>query len=207
MNPGYRVRRALIDDLPALRVLWGTMNFSVASLEKQLPEIQVAESPHGTLAGAIGVQFAGQHGCLHSEAYADFSVADATRELFWERIQVLAASHGAFRLWTRENSPFWTRWGFQPASGEILGRLPQAWKDSDGPWFTLQLKDADAINSVVEREMAAFKSVEGREAAQLLEKAKTLNIIFSALGIIVGLVLMGLAVYLSFNRSSHGFGR
>jgi N-acetylglutamate synthase-like GNAT family acetyltransferase len=169
----YRVRRALIDDLPALRELWGAMRFQTGDLEKQLSEFQVAESPDGGLVGAIGIQFSRQHACLHSEGYTDFSVADAVRELFWERIQVLAANHGVFRLWTQESSPFWTRWGFKPASGETLGRLPSEWNGSGDRWFTLQLKDEDIINAVIEKEFAAFKAVEGREVARLKEKAKT----------------------------------
>jgi N-acetylglutamate synthase-like GNAT family acetyltransferase len=203
----YRVRRALIDDLPALRELWGAMHFQAGDLEKQLSEFQVAVSPDGGLVGAIGIQINRQHACLHSEGYADFSVADAVRELFWERIQVLTANHGVFRLWTLENSPFWTRWGFKPASGEILGRLPPEWKDSGDQWFTLQLKDEDTINAVMEKEFAAFKSMEGREVARLQEKARTLNFVFTVIGIVVGLLFIGIAVYLLIHRASQGLTR
>jgi N-acetylglutamate synthase-like GNAT family acetyltransferase len=192
----YRVRRALIDDLPALRELWGVMQFPVAELEKQLLEFQVAEAGEGKLAGAVAFQIDGPHACLYGEGYLDFSMADELRELFWERVQVLAANHGVFRLWRQDNSPFWTQCGFKPASPEDLARLPQGWRTSEARWFTLRLKDEDAINSVIEKEMAAFKVYEGREVSSIREKARTMNIIFSAIGVILGIVFIGLAVYL-----------
>ena len=69
------------------------------------------------LLGAIGIQFSKQHALLHSEGYSDFGVADAARQLFWERIQTLAANLGVFRVWTQERSPFWKSFGFQPPNG------------------------------------------------------------------------------------------
>ena len=133
------------------------------------------ESPDGRLLGAIGLQVAGQHGSLHSEAYTDFAVADKVAAiLFWERIQVIAANHGVFRLWTRENSPFWNRWGFRPASGEILERLPAPWRDAGEGWFTLQLKDEDVINAVLEKETAAFK--DSRRPRNFRDQGKDQNV-------------------------------
>ncbi len=44
--------------------------------------------------GALGFQILRQHALLHNESYSDFGVADAARELFWERLQKLAANHG-----------------------------------------------------------------------------------------------------------------
>ncbi len=78
---------------------------------------------------------------LHNESYSDFAVADAARELFWERLQKLAANHGVFRVWTQERSPFWKSFGFQPPPAEVLARLPKEWKNEfDGGWLTFQLK-------------------------------------------------------------------
>ena len=67
-----------------------------------LTEFQIVEAD-GKFAGAIGVQIVRQHARLHSEDYSDFAVADAARELFWERIQKLAANHGVFRVWMQED--------------------------------------------------------------------------------------------------------
>ncbi len=113
--PQLHIRRATVDDLPALKSLWLAAHLPADELESRLTEFQVVETG-GVFAGALGVQILRQHARLHSEDYADFSVADAARELFWERIQNLAANHGVFRVWTQETSPFWTHWGFQPAN-------------------------------------------------------------------------------------------
>ena len=175
------------------------MRLPAEELEKRLTEFQVIETVEGQIAGAIGVQIAGQHALLHSEGYTDFAVADTARELFWERIQTIAAHHGVFRLWTQEDSPFWTRWGFQPANAETLARLPGEWKRSEEKWLTFQLKDEEAI-AALDQELAQFKDAEKKRTAETLEQARTLtktitNIIFA-----VAIILFGVAIYLFIRR-------
>ncbi len=115
MNPQtLRIRRATVDDSAALKIIWESMRLPAEELEKRLTEFQVVENSGGEVVGAIGVQFSDQHALLHSEGYSDFGIADAARQLFWERIQTLAANHGVFRIWTQERSPFWKSFGFQP---------------------------------------------------------------------------------------------
>src|SRR5664279_6196853 len=120
--PQLHIRRATVDDLPALKSLWTAAQFPADELEARLTEFQVVEAG-GQFAGALGLQILRQHARLHSEDYVDFSVADAARELFWERIQKLTANHGVFRLWTHEDSMFWQRCGFQLSDEEALARL------------------------------------------------------------------------------------
>ena len=140
MNPtSYRVRRATVDNFEALKALWTSMNFPAADLEKRLTEFQVAEDENGNIVGAIGFQFLDRQGLIYNEAFADFSVADQVRPLLWTRIQSLAMNHGVARLWTRENAPFWTHSGLQPAKPEMLERLPEAWDRSAPGWLTLRL--------------------------------------------------------------------
>ena len=79
--PNHRVRRATLDDLPALKPLWESMRFSVEDLEKRLTEFQIAENAQGEVVGTIGFRMAGRQGCVHSESYADFSVADVVRAM------------------------------------------------------------------------------------------------------------------------------
>src|SRR5260221_8006094 len=138
MNPQMlRIRRATVDDRAALKSLWASMQLSPDDLEKRLTEFQVVENSGGEVVGAIGIQFSGQHALLHSEGYSDFSVADAARQLFWERIRTLASNLGVFRVWTQERSPFWKSFGFQPPAAEILSRLPDKWKNEfDIGWLT-----------------------------------------------------------------------
>ncbi len=193
MNPrsGLRVRRATVDDLPALKALWVAARLPADELEARLTEFQVVEVDD-RFAGALGLQIAGQHARLHSEDYADFSVADAARELFWDRLQKLAANHGVFRLWTQETSPFWTRWGLQPASAENLERLPDAWKNLEGRWLTLELKNADVINAALKNQFAGFRDAERKQTAQVHAQARKIRIFFTAM--FFGLAIVGFAV-------------
>ena len=160
MNPSdYRVRRATLDDIGALKALWQTMRFSAGDLEKRLTEFQVVEGPENKVVGALGFQMAERQGQIHSETFADFAIADAMRPLLWTRVRSLATNHGIFRLWTRECAPFWTQTGFQPANDKTIQRLPAAWNDSSATWLTLPLKDEDAIASL-EKEFAMFMESE-----------------------------------------------
>ena len=175
------------------------MRLPEGELEKRLTEFQVIEAADGQIVGAIGVQIIRQHALLHSEGYTDFSVADAARELFWERIQTIAAHHGVFRLWTQENSPCWVRWGFQPATIEQLDRLPAEWKRPEGKWLTFQLKNEEAI-AALDKELEAFQESEKKRTAETLEQARTMTTTITVIAFIVGIVLIGIAFYLFMRR-------
>jgi len=191
-NP--RIRRATVDDLNALRDIWSSMRLPSDDLEKCLKEFQVAEVD-GHVIGAIGIRFSGRYALLHSEGYSDFSYADAARQAFWDRIQTLAANHGVFRIWTRENSPFWLRWGFQPTDAATLARLPETWHGGDDPWFTLQLKDEDAVADALEKKFAGFMDTEKEQSARVSGHAKTLNIIITITGFLIFAVCIGVIIY------------
>ncbi len=195
----FRVRRATTDDFQSLRSLWHSMRLPADELEKRLTEFQVMVTADGQIVGAIGVQIVRQHALLHSEGYTDFSVADAARELFWERIQTIAAHNGVFRLWTRENSPFWTRWGFQPANAETLARLPGEWKRFEEKWLTFQLKDEEAI-AALDKELAQFRESEKKRTAETLEQARAMTKTITVIAFIVGIILIGVAFFLFTRR-------
>jgi N-acetylglutamate synthase-like GNAT family acetyltransferase len=202
-NPqNLRVRRATLDDLGALRAIWVSMRLPADELEKRLKEFQVVENAEGNVLGAIGIEFSGQHALLHGEGYSDFGVADTARQLFWERIQTLAANHGVFRIWTRETSPFWKSFGFQPPNVEIFPRLPEEWKNEfDGGWLTLQLKNEEAITTALEKQFAPFMAGEKSETKRISEKAKTLNLIITIAGFAVGISGIVFAIYLLIHRN------
>jgi N-acetylglutamate synthase-like GNAT family acetyltransferase len=189
------IRRATVDDLPALKALWLAANLPVDELESRLTEFQVVEAG-GVFAGALALQILRQHARLHSEDYADFSVADAARALFWDRIQNLAANHGVFRIWTQETSPFWTRWGFQPAKTEILARLPDEWKKLEGRWLTLELKNEDAINDALKNKFVSFMEVEKKQTAQIASRARQIRTLFTIIFFAIGLICFAFAVWL-----------
>ncbi len=193
--PPLHIRRATVDDLPALKSLWAAGHLPADELEGRVTEFQIVEAD-GQFAGAVGVQIVRQHVRLHSEDYADFAVADAARELFWERIQTLAANHGVFRVWTQETSPFWTRWGFQPASAETLERLPDEWKQLEGRWLTLELKNEDAINAALNSQLPDFKSAEKQQTAAVEKRARQLRTFFTVLFFAIAIACFAVVIYL-----------
>ena len=194
--PQLHIRRATVDDLPALKSLWQAVELPADELESRLTEFQVVEADNN-FAGALGFQILRQHARLHSEDYADFSVADAARESFWERIQNLAANHGVFRIWTQERSPIWKSFGFQPPAAELLPKLPEAWKNEfEGGWLTLQLKDEAVINAAIEKHMTTFLATEKMEAERVSEKIRGINTFIIIAGFGIGFISIGFAVYL-----------
>lgn len=202
VNPHrLNIRRANVDDLPALQALWVSMQIKADGLETRLTEFQVVEADRA-FAGAVGVQFIRTAARLHSEGFTDFALADEARKLFWERIQTLAANHGIFRVWTQENSPFWTRWGFQAANAEQLDRLPDEWKNLEGRWLTLELKNEEVINAALKSQFAGFMDDEKKQTAGVSQKARTINTIITVLGFAIGIVSFGVAAYLFIRRTS-----
>ena len=200
-QPGLRVRRATLDDLGVLRTIWLSMRLPADDLEKRLNEFQVVEDADGNVLGAVGIQFSKQHALLFGEGFSDFAVADAARQLFWRRFEALAANHGIFRIWTQETSQFWRHWGFQPANTEILSRLPEEWKMSDGTWFTLELKNEEAITAALGNKFAGFMDAEKKQTARVAEKARTLKTIIIVVGFTIGISCIGIAIYLFIHRN------
>jgi N-acetylglutamate synthase-like GNAT family acetyltransferase len=194
-QPQYRVRRATLDDLPALRPLWAMMQFSPDDLEKRLTEFQVAENAQREVAGGIGFRMSGRHGCIHSESYSDFSVADIVRPLLWERLQVLTSNHGVARLWTQEKSPFWKGQGFQPATADELKNLPEPWSNEGPPWLTLKLKSEDAFISM-EKELAVLMQAEKARTDRLFQRAKIIKLVATLLALIFAGFVLFAVIYL-----------
>jgi len=202
MNPGQlQIRRATLDDLPVLRALWESAHWAVDDLENRLTEFHVVESG-GEFAGALGVQVLRQHARLHSEDYTDFAVADRAREMFWDRIQKVASNLGVFRLWTQETSPFWTHWGFRPADAEALARLPEEWKSIEGRWLTMELKNEEAVNRVLQSQFAGFMEAEKKQTERIAEKARVLRMIIIIGGFTVFFLCLALAIFLFMRRQA-----
>lgn len=181
MNPNALIiRRATVDDLPALKSIWVSMQMDAEALEPHLTDFQVVERD-GEVVGAIGFQILRTAGCLYGEGYSDFSVADPARELFWDRLQKLAASHGVFRLWTQEKSPFWQHWGFSTADDESLARLPEEWKATEGKWLTLELKNEAVITAAFATQFSKYSAAEKKSADEIAARAKTMTFILIVL--------------------------
>jgi len=103
-----------------------------------------------------------------------------------------------------EDSPFWTRWGFQPASVETLARLPDEWKNLEGRWLTLELKNEDAINTALKNQFAGFMAAEKKSAAHLAERARQLKLFITIAGFGIFFVCLVVAGWLLLHRPALG---
>ena len=173
--PDPQVRRATIEDLPQLVLLWQREGYAVSDLEKRFKEFQVIGAPEGGLAAAVGLQVAGSEARLHSEAFARNEQADACRHLIWERAQVVAQNHGLVRLWTQFATPFWNHSGFRYATADALAKLPPAFAGDPRPWQFLQLKDDAAAPVSVDKEFEMFRVMERERTAAVMRQAKLLK--------------------------------
>ena len=199
----YRVRRAVLDDLAVLKPLWESMRLPVPDLEKRLTEFQVAENSEGKVVGGVGCQIVERYAKIHSEAYSDFAIADSVRPHLWERLQAVARNHGIARFWTQEQSPFWKQHGLQPATSEILKKLPPSWGSGDSQWLTLSLKDEESIVSL-EKEFAMYMQAEKQRTAQAFRHARTLKLIATLLAILFAIFVVYAVIVLLRHKNALG---
>lgn len=192
----FQLRRATIEDVPALRDLWNAAGQPAAELEKSFTEFQVAENP-AQIVGALGLRIAGPHGLVHGEALHRAVGDDELRPLLWQRVMTVATNHGLARLWTRHTGAFWSDRGFAPA-GDVVGRLPQEFGARDEGWFTLQLKEEQAAGPSIDKEFEAFRQLSREETAAMMARAKTLKLVAVVVVTAVFiLVMFGLYIYFS----------
>jgi N-acetylglutamate synthase-like GNAT family acetyltransferase len=196
----YRVRRATVDDLKELTVLWETMHFETSGLEQRLTDFQLVESSDGRILGGIALEVIGRDGRLHSEGFVDFSVADACRERLWERMRIVAANLGAARLWTCETAPFWSRCGLRLPDAAAAKKLPAQWSQLSANWLMIQFWDEEAVEKSLGKEFARMEAAGKAEAEEIIRRANTIKNIFTAVAIVLALVVLVISVYVFANR-------
>ncbi|HWX20254.1 MAG TPA: hypothetical protein VN578_10170 [Candidatus Binatia bacterium] len=192
MNPpSYRVRRATLDDISQLTAIWQSMRFPTEDLAKRITEFQVAENGEGKLLGAVGLQIAERQGRIHSEAFADFSLAEHLRPQLWDRVHAVATNHGLLRLWTQEQAPFWNHCGLLKADAEALQKLPPAWRGLAPGWLTLKLKENVEEIISADKEFAMFMQSEKQRTARAFQHARILKGVATliALGLLFVVIL------------------
>lgn len=192
----FSVRRATIDDLPALVALWQSMNLPTEGLDRRLTEFQVATDSSGTLVGAIGFQLLGKQARLHGEGFTDFGAADTLRKMLWERLQTVAANHGIIRVWSQELAPFWSRNVLSTPDADALAKLPTEWKSLPGDWLTLKLReDVDEVLSL-DKEFALFAAAERQHSKDVLGQAKVMKTATTVIALILGVVVFIAIIYM-----------
>ncbi len=201
------MRRATLEDLNGLRLLWRAEQLSALELEKHFTQFQVAQAEGGTLAGALGLHVIGTHGRIHSEAFRDFALADTLRPLLWQRLQVVARNFGLTRLWTQESPAFWRENGFATSAPELLEKLPPGFGKAEGDWITLKLKDEVLSGLTQEQEFALFKEAAQAETEKAFRQARTMKLVatFVAVVFVVLVAVAGVYVvrYLNYQKT-HG---
>jgi N-acetylglutamate synthase-like GNAT family acetyltransferase len=197
--PGPQARRATLEDLPRLLVLWKEAQLPVDDLQKRFAEFQLAQADNGVLLGAIGFRATGTEGCLHSEAFAAGAAdqADALRAQFWHRAQLIAKNHGLLRAWTQCDAPFWRQLGFQPAAGDSLQKLPADFGKTERPWFWLQLREETAGPVSIEKELAMLQALQKDRSEAWKDQVKKFKMLaYLVLMFVMVLVLLAVFAYL-----------
>jgi N-acetylglutamate synthase-like GNAT family acetyltransferase len=188
----FQVRRATVEDLPQLRLLWQMESLPVEVLEKRFTEFQVALNEQGEVVAGIGLQAAEEQGCLHSEAIGWPDVADTLRERLWPRLEGLARNQGLARLWTHLEAPFWKGVGFKKAGDDTLASLPAAFIGGASTWLHLPLRSAETGQDEIEKHLAVLKAMSHAETERLMERARLLKWIAMTL---ITVVFAGFAVW------------
>ena len=201
----YRVRRATLDDLGQLTVIWESMHFPTEELARRVTEFQVAESEDGKVIGTVGLQIAERQGLVHSEAFEDFALAEQLRPLLWDRVHAVATNHGLLRLWTQENAPFWNHCGLVKADEETLQKLPVLWHRPAASWLTLKLKDDLETVVSLDKEFAMFMQSEKQRTEQVFQRARTVKTILTvvALALLVAVVVWAARLFMRHPQLLH----
>jgi len=190
-SPEYTARRATVDDLSGLKILWERARFQVLDLEKHLTEFQLIVSDAGDLIGALALHIEAKQGLLHSGAFAQPEQEEQFRPQLWERIQSVARNHGLNRLWTQEGASFWLQAGFVEGSAETLPRLPPGFGDRQARWLTLQLKDENVAALSIEHEFELFQTAQKEDTERLRRLGRTMKVtVFVVIGIVAAIGLL-----------------
>jgi N-acetylglutamate synthase-like GNAT family acetyltransferase len=191
----FVVRRANLDDLPALKGLWEIARLPVMDLEKRLTEVQVVTRPDGILQGAIALRMAGNQGLVHSESFFRPDQAQVLRPLLWERLMVWARNHGLARLWSQERSEFWQTAGFTLATATELPKLPTVFGNAQGHWLTIRLVEEDLLRGDLAKEFQLYQLAEKERTDRISRQVKVLK----WLAALIALGFGGAAVLLLIN--------
>ncbi len=191
------VRRATLDDVPALLELWKTMRFPGAELARKVTDFQVVVDARGGLIGTLAMEILGKQGRLHSESFVDFSWADAYRPLLWDRFMTLAANQGVTRVWTREQAAFYRQNDLVRPEADLLKTLPKEWLDGTGEWFTLKLRDDLDTIAKADHEFAMFMAAEKERTGRALQRAKAMKILATLIALALFALVFAGVVYLA----------
>lgn len=196
-QPNFQVRRATVDDLPQLRLLWHAEHLPVADLERRFTEFQVVQGEDGALWGAVGLHIECGQGLVHGETFAHPENEEVLRPFLWERVQSVARNHGLHRLWTKERAPFWLHCGFAHSTAEDLNKLPVAYGGRHGDWFTIKLKEDLHAAVSTEKEFELFQEAERAATERLMRQARFARMVAAGIAVVAfgALLVLGAKLF------------
>jgi len=194
-----RARRATVDDLPALHALWQRAGLPWDQLDRFVTEFLVIPGEEGILLAAIGLQVDGDQGLFHSEAILPNEDADSYRAALWQRLQIVARNHGAVRLWTLEDAPFW-RSVFVQADPALIHALQTSFADPTAEWWTFQIIDPAKAQKLVDEQLALWEATRQVGSTDLTDSIQRFRqISFLLVGVVITMML-GMVLYVLVRR-------
>jgi N-acetylglutamate synthase-like GNAT family acetyltransferase len=200
--PSYQVRRATVDDLPALKALWAAERLPVGELDKRFTEFQIAYDETGRLAGAVGLRIYKLQGLIHSEAFNNLDEAAVLRPLLWERIHTVAKNHGLVRLWMMPTTSFYREQGLTEVEDTIRAKLPEDFGHPKADWISLRLKEENVTALTAEKEFEIFAQAQRESTEEMMKRAQFYRVL--AYGLLV--LVLG-ALVLAFVLAMRARGR
>lgn len=203
MNPeSYSVRRATVDDLPQLRTLWDAGHLPSLELDKRFTEFQVAITPAGTIAGAVGLHVEKSQGLIHNEVYQPPQLADEIRPLFWNRLQNIARNHGLHAVWTLATTSFFRQHGMVEPDGAMTNKLPATFGHPNAGWLVLKLREDGPPPVSLENEFALFTQTQKAETESLFRQAQFIRALAYAFLtiVLIALAVAGIFVFTNLRR-------
>jgi hypothetical protein len=193
----FLVRRATLDDIAGLALLWERSGLQVLEMERHLTEFQLVASRDGNLEGAVALRVQGHVGLVHSEAFTQPGAEDEFRQLLWNRLKVLARNHGLGQLWTREQAPFWQHEaGFHEPSAEDLKKLPPQFGAPHERWQVASLREENASGVSFDKEFELFQQMSRANMEGMLDQARRLRRVAYVIAAIVVLAMCCFGAYL-----------
>jgi len=74
-------------------------------------------------------------------------------------------------------------------------QLPEEWKRFEGKWYSLQLKNEEAL-ATLEKELTVFRESEKQRATRTLEQARTMTTAITVLCFGIFFICVGVLIYL-----------
>ena len=193
--PALSARRATVEDLAALRVLWQAAGLPWDQLDRFVTEFQVVPASDDSMLGAVGFLVEGADALLHSESVAPGEQADEVRSALWRRVQIMGRNQGVHRIWTQEDAGYWSTCGFKVATAEPLGACKATFLDRAASWQVFEFPAPETVKARLDEQMAIWQATRAQEAEAMQERIRNFrNIAVLVATLVIGVMIIMLSV-------------